>query len=253
MANIPPEGGYQPQGPGYPPQGQGYPPQGQGYPPQGPGYPPGAGYPSPGGGYPPPAPGYLPPPRQRTVRPGRIWYLLPLAMLAAGIAWLIIGIASVASTVNGLQRVPLPGGGTVTLTHSGGYTIYYEGPGAQSGNIPGFHVRVAPTSAGTAVSLTQYGSTVTYHIGSHEGRAVLALHVSKPGRFAVTATGAPANGADLALGGSIGSGLVGALLPAIPLIVLGVLGALALFIVRIVRSRSVRRGYAWGGPPSPPA
>jgi hypothetical protein len=66
-------------------------------------------------------------------------------------------------------------GGSVSLTHSGGYTIYYEGPGAATGNFPAFHVNVAPASAGAAVgSLTRYGSAVTYDFGWHDGRAVLA-------------------------------------------------------------------------------
>lgn len=191
----------------------------------------------------PPGPGYAAP-RQR-VRPGRVWYLVPLALFIAGLAWLSVGLASLSNTVNDLQRVPLPAGGTVNLTHSGGYTIYYEGPGAQNGNIPAFHVFIAPVPPSTSLPhLSKYGSTVTYDIGSHQGRAVLSLNVSKPGKFAVKAVGAPSNGSDLAFGGSIGSGIVGALLPAIPLMIIGVLGALVLLIIRIVRKRSLQRGYA---------
>jgi len=195
-----------------------------------------------GPGYPWQAPGYVLPGGK--LRPGRTWYLLALAIFAAGVAWLVIGSVSVASTVSNLQRVPLPAGGTVNLTHSGGYTIYYEGPGSQSGNFPAFHVDVTPASPGaTVASLTRYGSVVTYDFGSHQGRAVLALRVTGPGKFLVTTAGAPASGADLAFGGSIGSGLVGAVLPAIPLIVLGFVGWLILLIVRIARKRSVQRGY----------
>ncbi|HEX9034045.1 MAG TPA: hypothetical protein VF834_19570 [Streptosporangiaceae bacterium] len=251
----PPVPGYQAQGPGYQPQGPGYQAQGPGYQPQGPGYQPqGPGYQPQGPGYQPPAPGYAQP--KLKVTPGRIWYLIPAAVFLAGIAWLIYGVVTLASTVNDLQRVSLPGGGTVSLTHSGGYTIYYEGPGAQTGNIPPFHIHVTPASPGAAVSsLTQYGSVVTYNIGSHEGRAVLALRVASPGRFTVTALGAPASGAGLAFGGSIGSGIVGVLLPGVPLIILGVLGAVVLLIVRIVRKRSLQRraalsGYAQSGPVS---
>jgi hypothetical protein len=65
------------------------------------------------------------------VRPGRIWYVIALAVLAAGIAWLAYGVVSLVGTIDGLQRVSLPGGGTISLTHSGGYTVYYEGPGSQ--------------------------------------------------------------------------------------------------------------------------
>ncbi len=183
-------------------------------------------------------------PRQK-VRPGRIWYLVPLALFVAGAAWLIVGIVSLSSTVNGLQRVPVPAGGTVSLSHSGGYTIYYEGPGAQSGNIPPFHINVTPASPGASVSsLTRYGSTVTYNVGSHHGRAVLTLNVTRPGRFSISATGAQATGADLAFGGSIAHGIVTIVLPAVPLMVLGFLGALILLTVRIFRKRALRPGYA---------
>ena len=211
-----------------PPAGQGqYPPQQGPYPPQ-------------QGQY-PPQPGPLP--RQK-VRPGRIWYLVPLAIFVAGAAWLIVGVVSLASTVNGLQRVPVPAGGTVNLSHSGGYTIYYEGPGAQSGNIPPFHINVTPASQGASVtSLTRYGSTVTYNIGSHHGRAVLTLQVARPGRFAVSAAGAQATGADLAFGGSIAHGIVGTVLPGVPLMILGFLSAVILLIIRIIRKRSLRQRY----------
>jgi hypothetical protein len=166
----------------------------------------------------------------------------------AGLIWLSVGIGSLASTVDGLQRVPVPAGGAVSLSHSGGYTIYYEGPGAQSGNIPPFHINVTPASPGAAVSsLTRYGSTVTYNVGSHHGRAVLTLNVTRPGRFAISAAGAQASGADLAFGGSIAHGVVGVLLPGVPLMILGFLGAVILLIVRIVRKRAV------GSAPGPAA
>jgi len=206
---------------------------------------------SPGGADQPQGPGYQVPPYgfgvgpSPKLRPGRIWYVLTLAVLAAGIAFLVLGVASLASTVNNLQRVSLPGGGTVSLAHGGDYTIYYEGPGAQNGNFPLFHIRIAPASPGAAVtSLARYGSTVTYNFGSHQGRAVLSLRVTRAGRYAVTTSGsAPAN-ADLAFGGSIGSGIVGALVPAIPLIIVGFVGTLLLFILRLVGKRSRQRAYA---------
>ena len=181
------------------------------------------------------------------MQPGRIWYLLPVALFVAGVAWLIVGIVGIVNTVDGLQRVPVPAGGTITLSHSGGYTIYYEGQGAQNGAIPRFNIRITPASSGAGVpSLRQYGSQVTYNIGSRHGRAVLSLNITHPGTFRVTVTGNPAPGADLAFGGSIANGIVGALLPGLPLILIGVLGAVLLLVIRIVRKRSLQR-------PPPPA
>lgn len=189
----------------------------------------------PGVSQPGPDPGA--PPR-RKVRPGPIWYVLALAVLAAGIASLTYGITSLVGTIDGLQRVSLPGHGTISLTRSGGYTVYYEGPGAQNGNLPHFHVNVAPASPGAAVaSLTPYESTVHYAIGGHQGRAVLSLRVTRPGSFAVTTVGTASANADVAFGGSIGGGIAKTLLPAIPLIILGFTGGLLVLVLRIIGKR----------------
>jgi hypothetical protein len=238
MSEYPPEGSNPPGG-GYPPgagnpPGGGYPPPGGGYPPPGSGYPPAGSYPPPGSGF-----ASVQPPK---VRPGRLWYLVALALFAAGLAWLIVGIVNLGTTVNDLQRVPLPAGGTISFSSSGSYTVYYEGPGSQSNQIPPYNIHVTPASAGAAVSgLTTYGSSVTYNIGSHHGRAVLTLHVTKPGRFRVSATGRQGTGADLAFGGSIANGVVGVLLPGVPLMIIGVLAAVLLLIIRIVRKRGLQR------------
>src|SRR5215475_10133472 len=60
------------------------------------------------------------------VRPGRVWYLAALAVLLAGVAWMVLGLISVSHQVDSFPRVPLPAGGTVVLDHSGGYVVYYE-------------------------------------------------------------------------------------------------------------------------------
>lgn len=184
----------------------------------------------------------------RKLRPGRIWYLVALVVFAAGAAWVIAGFMSFTSTVNGLQRVPLPAGGTVNLEHSGGYVVYYEGPGSQSGNFPSFSVHVSPASPGaSATSLTDYQSSVTYSVGSHQGRAVFTLNVAHPGKFAISESGALGAGADLAVGGSVAQGIVGVIVPGVPLMILAFLSGLALFIIRIVRKSAMRRSQQLNG------
>ncbi len=178
-------------------------------------------------------------------RPGWAWIVLTLAILVAGIAWLIYGVASVASTIDDLQRVPVPGHGTVSLTHSGGYTVYYEGFGAQNNRFSFFQTRVEPASPGAAVaSLDHYGTSVTYNIGSHQGRAIFSLRIRRPGRFTVSTYGTARPGADLAIGGSVAAGITGALLPSLPLIILGFGGTLVLIILRLVARRSARNAFA---------
>ena len=145
------------------------------------------------------------------IRPGRIWYLVGLLVLLGGVAWLVVGMVSVFSHVNSFARVAVPAGGQVSLDHSGGYVIYYEGPGAQSGRIPAFQVRVTPASAGAAVrSLGTYNGSLTYSNGSHQGSAILTIQVTHPGRFTVETPGGTdlPPGSDLAFGDSFGGGLV---------------------------------------------
>jgi hypothetical protein len=212
--------------------------------------------PVPGGG---PDGGVLAAPPARR-RPGRIWYLVPLVVFLAGVAWLVVGLLSVGSHVDSFPRVPIPAGGQVSLNHPGGYVVYYEGPGAQSGDIPAFNVRVIPASASAAVrSLRPYAGSVTYGIGSHQGRAVLTLQVSKPGLFRIEAsgTGSLPAGADLAFGNSIAGGIVATVLPSVLLILAGLAGLVVLFVIRIVqasraRSAAAGRPGAAGWPPPGP-
>jgi len=192
----------------------------------------------------------------RKARPGRAWYLLALAVFLGGAALLVAGLLGVKGQVDGFQRVPLPQGGQVSLPHSGGYVLYYEAPGAASGQFPSFNVTVAPASAGArATSLQPYTTDVTYGFGSRQGRAVLTLQVSHPGTFRVVATGAPtvAGGSDLAFGSSIVGGIAGTVVSGGLLMVLGVAGGITLFVIRYVRI-SRRRAQArlpmgpWPGP-----
>jgi hypothetical protein len=183
------------------------------------------------------------------VRPGRIWYLVPALLILGGIAWVVFGFVSLGSKVDSFARVPLPGGGTVALNHSGGYVVYYEGPGAGSGQIPSFNVRIAPAAPPAAVapgSLQTYAGSVNYTIGTHQGRAVLTLQVVHPGNFAVepSGAGATAAGSDLAFGQSIAGSIVGIVLPTIGLILLGIASWITLFVIRLTRTRRARaQGY----------
>ncbi len=183
-----------------------------------------------GGGYQPPPVSHSPI-RQRKLRPGRIWYLAAIVIFAAATAWLIYGIFSFAGTVNGLQRVPLPAGGTVHLAHSG----------EQEPPVPSRprHARIACASV-TVTGLTHYRASVNYSVGSHHGRAVLALNIARPGKFAITASGGQGAGADLAVGGSVARGIVGLAIPA-ALIILAFIGGLIVFVIRIAGKSAMRR------------
>jgi hypothetical protein len=176
------------------------------------------------------------------VRPGRVWYLAAILMFLGGVAWVVFGFVSLSGKVDSFARVPLPAGGTVTLDHSGGYVVYYEGAGANSDRIPRFIVHVAAAPPAAVGTLHSYAAPVTYSIGAHQGRAVLTMQVVHPGRFLVVPSGATAvaGGSDLAFGPSIGGSIVGIVLPSIALIFLGVIGGIVLFIIRHARARRAR-------------
>jgi hypothetical protein len=189
-------------------------------------------------------PGAIPPAASPAkIRPGRIWYLVGLLAFLGGVAWLVFGLASIGSHVNSFPRVPIPAGGQISLDHAGGYVVYYEGPGAQSGQIPAFQVRVTPASASAAVqSLAPYHGSLTYGFGSHEGSAVGTLQVTRPGRFTVATpgqTGLPA-GSDLAFGDSFAGGLVASVVGGVLLILAGLAGLIVIFVIRLVKTNRAR-------------
>src|SRR6476660_1097413 len=118
------------------------------------------------------------------IPPGRIWYLVGLVVFLGGVAWLVVALASVFSHVDSFARVAIPAGGQVSLDHSGGYVLYYEGPGAQSGQIPPFQDLERPASAGAAGrSRAPYSVSLPHSNGSHEDSAGQTLQVTHPGRF----------------------------------------------------------------------
>jgi hypothetical protein len=175
--------------------------------------------------------------------------------LLGGVAALLFGLRSLTSRVDSFPRVAIPAGGQVSLSHPGGYVIYYEGPGAQSGHVAAFRVRVIPASPGAAVkSLGPYTTSVTYAFQSRQGKAVLTLQVSHPGRFRVETVGAgglPA-GSDLAFGDSIAGAIVWTVLVSVLLILAGVAGLVAVLVIRIVKTRRARAAAAAAPAWSPP-
>lgn len=194
------------------------------------------------------------------LRPGRVWYVVTLLVFVAGMAWLVLGLVLLNGRIDSFQRVTLPGSGEVSLDHSGGYVIYYEGPGAAQGNVPAFNVTVTPIAPPAAVqSLNAYSGDVTYSFGSREGRAVLTLEISQPGRFQIEVTDAPVveGGSALVVGGSIAGGILRIVLPSVIAMLAAIGGAIVVAIVRHSRTYVLERS-AWGdqtskqaAPPAP--
>jgi hypothetical protein len=182
------------------------------------------------------------------LRPARAWYWVALGVVFVGVAWAALMFAVLIRRVDSFQRVPDPGSGMISLTHSGGYLIYYEGPGASSGNVPPFNVNVTPASGSAAVqSIESYSGSLTYQFGHHEGTAVLTLRIAHPGSFLVTATSSTAPpGSHLAIGSSIAGGIALIVIPAVLLVLAGIGGAITIAIIRHSRAKRARQ-------PQPPA
>lgn len=181
--------------------------------------------------------------RPANLRPARIWYLAALAVFLAGAACMAVGLVTTSSQVNSFQRVPVPGSGVITLGHGGGYVVYYEAPGAASGHVPSFSVNITPASSSAAVgSLEPYTASVSYTFGSHEGHAILALQIARPGQFRLAAPGAPsvAGGSVLAVGPSIAGRIVITVVTGVTLILAGVGGAITIAAIRQSRARRAR-------------
>ena len=176
------------------------------------------------------------------LRPARAWYWVALGVFLAGVAWAAIMFAVLIGRVDSFQRVPDPGSGVISLTHSGGYVIYYEGPGASSGNVPNGNVHVTPASESTAVqSIGSYSGSLTYHFGHHEGTAVATLQIVHPGRFLVTATSSTAPpGSHVAIGSSIAGGILVIVIPALLLMLAGIGAASTIAIIRHSRAKRAR-------------
>jgi len=196
-------------------------------------------------GHPPAQPAVPPagPATPARLRPSRAWYWVALAVFLAGVGWLGGRVYMLAQQIDSFQRVAAPGSGEVSLDHSGGYVIYYEGPGAADGDVPAYDVNVTARSQSSApMSLEAYSGSLTYSFGSREGRAVLTLEVAGPGTVLIEVAdgGATPGDSSLAIGSSIAGDIVGIVVPAVVLMLVGVGGAIAVAIIRHRRRRVLR-------------
>jgi Protein of unknown function (DUF2510) len=148
------------------------------------------------------------------VGPSRLWYWVAGAAGVAAVAWFalsfFLGLQSISRQVEGFQRVPIPGQAEVSFAEPGGYTLYYEGPGAsdEQATIPRFTVSLAPVGGGQEVSIRDYGASITYDF-AHSGRAVGSFRIEEPGRFLLRTEGELQGAAvNVAVGRGVGSGMV---------------------------------------------
>jgi hypothetical protein len=168
------------------------------------------------------------------------WYLVGIGLIGSALAIAITGFAQMGSTVEGMQRVAMPGRADVTIA-GGRSSIYFEEHSvvadvaidAPADLQPACTLEVAETHA--PVALEPPRSPVTYHYGDYSGRS---LHDFDPGlarSFTITCTGSTKY--VLALGGGIGAWFIVA---AIGGLVPGLAGLIVIAIVFFKRRAQAR-------------
>ena len=178
--------------------------------------------------------------------PRRVWYgvggTLAVVGIAVAIAWVVVGLRGFARQVDDFQRVDVGDEGEVTLSEAGGYTIYYEGPGANDSEADIPEINVAVEGPGVDDSaLDDYDTELTYSVGGHEGRAVLTLRVEEPGTYLLRVSSEDDAEGEVAIGPSVGGRLVRSLVGAVVIGLWSVGGAIGIILVTALRRRDARR------------
>lgn len=184
----------------------------------------------------------------RRIRPALLWYWVAGAAVVAAVVWfalsLFLGIRSINGQIEGFQRVPIPGQAEVSFAEPGGYTLYYEGWGAadEQPTIPPFRVSLASVGDGEEVPIRDYGGSQTYDLGGHSGRALATFRIEEPGRFLLRTEGEPQDvEANVAVGRSVGPGILRTVIPTLAGTLILVLGGAVLAVVVAVRRNRARR------------
>lgn len=183
--------------------------------------------------------------------PGRVWYVVAVAVLVASIAGAVwIAVAHVGGITAGLTQIVVPGAATLDLRTPGAYTIFHErtsqvdGRVYESTGVSGLRIAVRSLATGEAVPTRPPGGSSTYNFGGRSGRSVLVFDVRAPGAYEVAAAyddGRREPRTVLA----VGSGFLGTLFATIALSLgvafAGIAVALLITIVTLLRRRRVLR------------
>lgn len=140
-------------------------------------------------------------------------FLIAFAFAVAGLA-----LSTATSTMEGMQRVAMPGSAEIVLP-AGPSSLYAESER---------DFAVECTAAGLV--LRRPPQPVTYSLAGHRGRKIYDVDVAQGGRYALACTGEAAF--SVALGAGVGAWQVIAVLAVIPLLI-----GIALLVATRVRRR----------------
>ncbi|MEO1064874.1 MAG: hypothetical protein AAFZ07_25945 [Actinomycetota bacterium] len=175
--------------------------------------------------------GPIGPERSVSYVPGGV--LIALGVLGA-IVWMGLGFLELHDTVEGFERVPYPDGGTVVIDEPGGQVIYAEG--GEEVVVGARLVVLGPDGAEIATEV--YGSSISYSIAGHSGRAVVTFDAPAAGQYRVGPAGlvVSSTATELAVGPSIGGDMATMGVGAVLIAVVGV-GLGAVLVWRAKRRR----------------
>jgi hypothetical protein len=130
------------------------------------------------------------------IRPSRWYYLIALALIAAGALCGYQALAAAIDTLQGgLTQAVFPGETTVSFPVPGNYKIYYEDHSEFNGRvfdtgsqIPGLTFTVTDSESGEVIPLHRPGFNETYNLNGRTGRAVLQFHIAKSGSYNIAAS-----------------------------------------------------------------
>ncbi len=214
----------------------------------------------------------MPPPSAGPVAPtkpkGRVAMVLGGVLLVGGIVLGIVlavsGVVNMSDAVEDFQRVPVPGGGTVELTETGTYHLFYERPPSLVGDAAFSPSQLAIVGPGGAqLAIVVESSTSSYDFGEHHGTSIGTFRADVPGTYRIrtVSVDGESGGFDFEPTGYIAV-TDDSPLRTLVLVLVGVFGGGAMVLLGIVllivggvrRSRSKQAAYVasagpgWGGP-----
>ncbi|MCV0394159.1 MAG: hypothetical protein K5872_21130 [Rhizobiaceae bacterium] len=199
------------------------------------------------------------PTHHATSGPSRLWYLLAVAVLIAGMAGMGVFLSSQLSNLgDDLMQIVVPGETELAL-EPGSYTIYHESQSTVDGrvysaeNISGLGVTLT-SATGEPITLTPAPISSRYSYAGRSGRAAFAFEILDPGAYLLTGAyreGTAGPETVVAIGKEFGAGILRMVLGALALAFAGV--GLALVIgwrVFVKRRAAANAGAGQVGSPA---
>jgi hypothetical protein len=173
----------------------------------------------------------------------RYGYLFGGALVLIAVAIIVIAFTTAVSTIEGMQRVAMPGRAELVLP-IGPSTLYIEGDSKIGDRViaNGHSVDVvdceleSPPGVGN-VELMRPNASVSYTAGGYRGHNGFDVNVATGGTYQLTCKSAEVSEFAVAVGAGIGSWMVIAVLAFIP----GVAGIVLLVVTIVRRYRAARR------------